>query len=105
MAANQIGPFDSQNTFIQATMLEHYFMFPHVGRMDDIWPGYYAQAKGFKVVYNEASVYQKRNAQDLTRNMRNEYIGYENNLKLLKNLRCDPESIMAYVPGRTGWAF
>ncbi|MGA2243233.1 MAG: hypothetical protein ABSH11_14505 [Verrucomicrobiota bacterium] len=105
MAANQIGPFNSQNTFMRAEILKDYFQFPFVGRMDDIWPGYYVQARGFKVVYNKASVYQKRNVQDLTTNMRNEYPGYENNLKLLEDIRRDPESILAYMPGRTAWAF
>ena len=105
MAANQIGPFDSQNTFITAAVLKDYFVFPHVGRMDDIWPGYYVQAKGFKVAYNKASVYQERNEHDLIRDMRGEYIGYENNLKLLEDIKRNPESIQAYVPGRTFWAF
>lgn len=104
-ASNKIAPFDSQNTFIRAEVLADYCMFPHVGRMDDIWPSYYAQARGFKVVYNKASVYQERNVQDLIQNMRNEYIGYENNLKLIHDLGRDPESIFAYVPGRTVWAF
>lgn len=105
MAANKIGPFDSQNTFMRAEILKDYFLFPFVGRMDDIWSGYYLQARGFKVVYNKASVYQKRNLQDLTVNMRNEYIGYENNLKLLNDIARDPESILAYIPGRASRAF
>ncbi len=80
-------------------------MFPHVGRMDDIWPGYYVQAFGAKVVYGKPSVYQERNVHDLLRDMRQEYIGYENNLKLVEDLAKDPQSILAYVPGRTAWAF
>ena len=36
-AANKMGPFNSQNTFLRGTCLQDYFMFPHVGRMDDIW--------------------------------------------------------------------
>ncbi len=105
MAASKISPFDSQNTFIKAEMLKDYFMFPHVGRMDDIWPGYYVQAKGYKVVYCKPSVYQERNEHDLLRDMRGEYIGYENNLKLIKDIARDPESIFSYAPGRTAWAF
>src|SRR5882724_317219 len=105
LASNKIGPFDSQNTFIRPEVLNDYFQFPFVGRMDDIWPGYYVQARGFTVVYNKASVYQDRNVQDLTVNMRNEYIGYENNLKLVQDLVRDPESILSYLPGRAAWAF
>jgi hypothetical protein len=104
-AASKPAPFDSQNTFIQGELLKNYFMFPHVGRMDDIWPGYYVQALGCKVVYNRASVYQARNEHDLIRDMRNEYIGYENNLKLINDLANNPESILAHIPGRTAWAF
>jgi hypothetical protein len=105
LAANKPGPFDSQNTFIKGGMLKDYFVFPDVGRMDDIWPSYYVQAKGYRVVYNRPSVYQARNVHDLTVDLRKEYIGYENNLKLLEDLGRDPESILAHVPGRTAWAF
>lgn len=105
MAANRIGPFNSQNTFMRVEVLKDFFMFPHIGRMDDIWGSYYAQTKGYQVVYNKASVYQQRNEHDLVRDMRDEYIGYENNLKLLENLPRDPESIFAYMPRRARSAF
>lgn len=104
-AANKPGPFDSQNTFIGGELLKDYFVFPHVGRMDDIWPSYYVQALGYRVVYNRPSVYQARNAHDLTRDMRNEYLGYENNLKLIGDLANDPENILGHIPGRTALAF
>jgi hypothetical protein len=104
MAANKISPFDSQNTFLMAEVLKDYCMFPHVGRMDDIWASYYVQAKGYKVVYNKASVYQQRNVHDLIRDLRAEYLGYENNLNLLHDLARDPESIFSHAPGRTAWA-
>lgn len=105
MAANKMGPFNSQNTFLAGKWLEHYFLFPHIGRMDDIWAAYYVQAKGCRVVWNKASVFQDRNVHDLVRDMRQEYVGYENNLNLVKDLACDPESILAYLPGRSAWAF
>ena len=105
MAANKMGPFNSQNTFLASEVLSDYFMFPHVGRMEDIWAAYYAQAKGFRVAYNRASVYQRRNVHDLVRDMRQEYLGYENNLRLVQDLARDPESILAYLPGRSAWAF
>jgi len=105
MAANRMGPFNSQNTFITRDVLGHYFLFPHVGRMDDIWGSYYVQALGFSVVYNRATVYQERNAHDLVRDMRQEYLGYENNLKLVEDLARDPGRLLAYLPGRSAWAF
>jgi hypothetical protein len=37
--------------------------------------------------------------------MQEEYIGYENNLNLVKDLCRDPESIAAYLPDRTARAF
>jgi hypothetical protein len=73
--------------------------------MDDIWAAYYVQAKGYKVAYNRPSVYQARNEHDLVRDMRQEYIGYENNLKLVQELARDPESILAHLPVRTAQAF
>jgi hypothetical protein len=105
LASNKMGPWDSQNTFVRPEVLKEYFQYPFVGRMDDIWPSYYVQARGFQVVYQKASVYQERNVQDLTRNLRDEFIGYENNMKLVEDLRRDAESILAYLPGRSAWAF
>lgn len=105
MAANKISPFNSQNTFMTREVLQHYFMFSQVGRMDDIWGGYYVQGKGFHVVYNKASVYQQRNVHDLVRDMTGEYLGYENNLRLVQDVARDPESLLAYLPGRSAWAF
>jgi hypothetical protein len=105
LAANRFAPFNSQNTFISRACLENYFLFPHVGRMDDIWAAYYVQALGYSVVFNRPSVYQERNPHDLVRDMRQEYVGYENNLNLLNDLARDPRSITAYLPGRSVWAF
>ncbi len=105
IAANKIGPFNSQNTFLSGRCLKDYFLFPHVGRMDDIWAAYFLQAKGYGVVYNKASVYQDRNIHDLIRDMRQEYLGYENNLRLVSDLARDSESILAYLPGLSAWAF
>jgi hypothetical protein len=105
MMSTKISPFNSQNTFIAGAILRDYFMFPHIGRMDDIWAAYYVQAKRCRVVYGKASVYQDRNVHDLIRDMRQEYLGYENNLQLVEDLAHDPESIMAYLPGRSAFAF
>jgi hypothetical protein len=105
MASNKISPFNSQNTFFRGNFLQDYFLFPHVGRMDDIWASYYVQAKGMRVVYGRASVYQQRNSHDLIRDMQGEYLGYEINLRLVQDLASDPESIMAYLPGRAARAF
>jgi hypothetical protein len=104
IAADKMAPFNSQNTFLTGALLRDYFLYPHIGRMDDIWAAYYVQAKGRRVVFGKASVYQQRNVHDLVRDMRQEYLGYENNLNLVRDLAADPESISAYLPGRAIWA-
>jgi hypothetical protein len=105
IAASKLSPFNSQNTFLSGSVLKDYFLFPHIGRMDDIWASYYAQSKGSRVVYGKASVYQERNVHDLIRDMKQEYLGYENNLSIVQKLPNDPSSLLAYLPGRAVWAF
>jgi hypothetical protein len=105
IAANKMSPFNSQNTFLRAAVLPDYFLFPHVGRMDDIWAAYYVQARGFRVIYGKASVYQRRNEHDLIRDMKAEYLGYENNLRLVTDLAEDPERILQYLPPASARAF
>ena len=105
LTSNKVSPFNSQNTFISKKVLPHYFLFPHIGRMDDIWASYYVLSKGFKVVYNKASVFQKRNEHDLTKDMLKEFIGYENNLNLVKDLKKNFKNINSYIPERSRLAF
>ena len=105
IASNKLSPFNSQNTFLAGNVLNDYFLYPHVGRMDDIWAAYYVQAKDYRVVYGKASVFQDRNVHDLTRDMRQEYLGYENNMSIVQELPKNPESLLAYLPGRAAWAF
>ena len=105
LASNKISPFNSQNTFISKKVLPYYFLFPHIGRMDDIWASFYVISKGFKVVYNKASVFQKRNEHDLTKDMLKEFIGYENNLNLIKDLKKNINNINSYIPERSRLAF
>lgn len=98
MASNKIAPFNSQNTFVSRKIMKDYFLFPHVGRMDDIWAAFYVQAKGANVIFDKASVFQERNVHDLVRDMKQEYMGYENNLKMVSGLYNDPESLLNYLP-------
>jgi hypothetical protein len=105
LAGNKLAPFNSQNTFISGKWLKEYFLFPHCGRMDDIWAAYYVQAKGCKVVFSKASVFQARNPHDLVRDMKAEYVGYENNLKIVQDLPHEPERMLNYLTGRSVYAF
>ena len=90
----QISPFNSQNTFFHRDVIPYYMVLPHVGRMDDIWGGYILQKKFPKsLIYNQASVYQKRNVQDLVLNLEKEIIGYRNTLNFLKNSYSLPKKI------------
>tara|TARA_B100001057_G_C22857399_1_gene953183 strand:+ start:2604 stop:3515 length:912 start_codon:yes stop_codon:yes gene_type:complete len=104
-SSNKFSPFNSQNTFLSKKVIKDYFLFPHIGRMDDIWASYYVESLGFKVAYNFASVYQDRNVHDLTIDMKKEIIGYENNLDLLKALKINSKNILKYLPERSKDAF
>lgn len=105
MASNAPAPFNSQNTFLARHVIPDYFLFPGVGRMDDIWASYHAQARGHRVVFCAPSVYQARNPHDLTKDLHAEVGGYEQNLSLLADLARDPDSILSYLPGRAAYAF
>ncbi len=105
MASNKMSPFNSQNTFLSGRVLRDYFLFPHIGRMDDIWASYYVQARGYKVVYGKPSVYQDRNEHDPVKDMRQEYLGYENNLNIVNELTVDSAKIINYLPDQSITAF
>lgn len=116
IAADKIGPFNSQNTFLSARVMKDYFMFPHVGRMDDIWASFYLQALGHRVVWNRASVCQVRlpptaganpnaGGGGHFNNLKGELLGYEHNLEIVRRIGNDPECIWEYCPGKTRRAF
>lgn len=91
-ASNVAGPFNSQNTFISRELFPIYFLFPHIGRMDDIWASYVVQtAFPDSVIYSKASVFQDRNPHDLTKDLGAEMIGYNHTLDLIKALALDGE--------------
>jgi len=105
MASDRISPWNSQNTFIARHVVPDYFLFPYCGRMDDIWPSFYAQARGHQVVYTEPTVVQKRNEHDLTVDFTKEIVGYQNSIDIVKDLYADAESIRKYLPGKTIYAW
>ena len=85
--STSISPFNSQNTFLSREVIPYYSVFPHVGRMDDIWGGYVLQHYfPNSVVYNKASVFQDRNVQDLVTNLEKEIIGYRYTTDLIRSL-------------------
>lgn len=98
-AATAPGPFNSQNTFLHRDAFPTYFMFPHVGRMDDIWASYLVQ-KVFpdSVVYGTASVYQERNEHDLTKDLKAEALGYEHTLALVQAMYTEGADWARFLP-------
>lgn len=97
-AGTKMGAFNSQNTFISGKHIKDYLLFPFIGRMDDIWASYYFQhLYPDSVIYNKASVYQKRNAHDLVKDLENEVIGYRNTLRFVNDLN----NFENYLPDQT----
>jgi hypothetical protein len=85
--STSISPFNSQNTFLARDVIPYYSVFPHVGRMDDIWGGYVLQYYfPNSVIYNKASVFQDRNVQDLITNLEKEIVGYRKTSELIRSL-------------------
>ena len=103
--SNKISIFNSQNTLLTRKVIRDYFLFPHIGRMDDIWASFYVTSKKYKVVYNEPTVYQQRNVHNLIKDFKDEYIGYTNSLNLVENLYKDPERIYNFLPKKSSLAF
>ena len=103
--SKKISPFNSQNTLLNRNVIKDYFLFPHVGRMDDIWAAYYVTSKKYVVVYGKPTVYQKRNIHNYLTDFKNETVGYNNNLKLIEDLYLNPENIYNYLPIISAKAF
>ena len=90
-AGEKPGPFNSQNTFLAREVIPDYFLFPHIGRMDDIFASYYVQAKfPMSVVYGPASVFQERNPHDLSKDLEAEMIGYKHALDFANYVASNP---------------
>jgi hypothetical protein len=94
---DQFSPFNSQNTIISRKVIPNYFLFPFIGRMDDIWASYYVEALGFKPLYCPATVYQERNAHDINVDIQNESWSIHT-LNLLEELDKDSENIKKFLP-------
>lgn len=109
-AGTSPGPFNSQNTFLHRAVIPHYFLFPHIGRMDDIWASYVVQ-RNFpgSVVYGSASVYQERNVHNFVKDLEGEMIGNKSTLDLVTMLYSgtvsDPDAWRGVLPIQTRKAF
>jgi hypothetical protein len=103
--SNKISPFNSQNTLISRKVFKDYFLYPHIGRMDDIWASFYVTSKKYRVLYGEPTVYQKRNKHSLIKDFKDEYIGYTNSLNLVEKLYINPDNIYNFLPKLSSLAF
>jgi hypothetical protein len=110
ISSNKPSPFNSQNTIISRDIVKDYFLFPYIGRMDDIWASYYVQAKGNHVVFSKPGVYSDRRLgttgrYSIIEDMKREYIGMENNVNLINDLSINPDNIKNYLPEKSWKAF
>jgi hypothetical protein len=109
-ASNKIAPFNCQNTLISKNVVKDYFLFPFIGRMEDIWAAYYAQAKNHKVVFSKPEVFSDRSLGTIGRysqieDMKKEYIGMEHTLDLLYELEKNPDNIKNFIPEKSWLAY
>jgi hypothetical protein len=110
ISSNKMSPFNSQNTIISRDIIQDYFLFPHIGRMNDIWASYYVQAKHHSVVYTKPEVLSNRSLgttgrYSIVEDMKKEYIGMENNINLINDLSINPDLIQNYLPNNSWEAF
>lgn len=110
IASNKISPFNSQNSIIARDAISDYFLFPHVGRMDDIWASFYCQARGHQVVFTKPGVLSDRSLGTVGRysiieDMRREYLGMEKSLEILSKIYDNPDVIKDYIPEKSWLSF
>jgi hypothetical protein len=103
--SRKISPFNSQNTLLNRKIIKDYFLFPHIGRMDDIWASYYVASKKYKILYAEPTVFQKRNKHNYLTDFNLEVLGYKNNVNLIKSLKKNPDNIKKFLPKKSILAF
>lgn len=85
------APFNSQATTVVGELAPLLFMWPGVGRYDDIWASYLARvimdARDWHVRYGAPTVKQTRNEHDLIKDLENEMFGMRHNQEVIDILR------------------
>lgn len=85
------APFNTQATIFRAELAPAMFMWPHVGRYDDIWASYLTRAVmdqlGWGVYYGRPAVHQDRNEHDLLKDLEAEIFGMKHNETIINALR------------------
>jgi hypothetical protein len=83
---DELVPFNSQNTFIKGSLLPFYFMFPYIGRMEDIWAAYTIHQmhvehnSSLGILFTRPSVTQYRNDHSISKDIEDELIGYKHSI-------------------------
>jgi hypothetical protein len=87
------APFNTQATMFRAELAPAMFMWPHVGRYDDIWASYLTRAVmdelGWGAYYGHPVVHQDRNPHDLIKDLKAEIFGMEHNETIINALRTE----------------
>jgi len=85
------APFNTQATMIRGDLAPALFMFPHVGRYDDIWASYVyrkvADKRGYGAFYGRPAVHQDRNEHDLMRDLQDELYGMTYNERFIERVQ------------------
>lgn len=91
LAPGTWAPFNSQATAVISELAPAFFMWPGVGRYDDIWASYLMRAimqrHGYLVHYGEPIVRQDRNEHDVLRDLEAEMFGMRYNGLVISTLR------------------
>lgn len=84
-------PFNSQATSIRGELLPLYFLFPHIGRYDDIWASYVMRAwmdqNNWYTQYGAPLVRQDRNPHNLVSDLEAEIFGMRHTTDFTSRLR------------------
>ena len=84
-------PFDSQSTAVHGDLADMMYMWPEVGRYDDIWSSYVMRAvmdvTKWHITYGQPTVTQERNPHNLLRDLEDELFGYKYTDELTNHLR------------------
>lgn len=99
------APFNTQATMIRGDLAPALFMFPHVGRYDDIWASYVyrriADKRGYGAYYGRPAVHQDRNEHDLLRDLYDELFGMQWNERFIERVQSttlrDDDSVLTDV--------
>lgn len=90
LAQGCYAPFNSQNTSFLFELAPLMWVWPGVGRYDDIWASYAAErvlrGTPYHVRFGRPLVWQERNAQSLWKNLRDELLGMEHTSALTSAL-------------------